>query len=309
MKWYLLILSLPAGLATARMRVWRALKAAGAAVLRDGVYLLPGRPECADVFQPLAEDVRAQGGSAWCIEVSGGEIGEFAQLFDRGALYAELVAAITASRRALGETPHAESARLARRHRKTWMQIGAVDFFPGVARAHADAELRELEVAVERLASPEEPSAQTPRITRRNIAEYRKRLWATRRRPKVDRLASAWLILRHIDPAARFQWLATPAECPAEAVGFDFDGAEFTHAGDKVSFETLLDSFGLDTPPLQRVAALVHALDAGGTRPPEADGVERLLEGSRARIADDDELLRTGLQIFDSLYAAFDNGA
>jgi hypothetical protein len=306
MKWYLLILSLPAGLATPRMRVWRALKAAGAAVLRDGVYLLPGRPECADVFQPLAEEVRAQGGTAWCIEVSGGEIGEFAQLFDRGELYAELSTVIAASRRALSGTPLAESARLARRHRKTWMQIGAIDFFAGVARTQSEAELQEFETAVEGLASPDEPRAQTMRITRRKAIDYRQRVWATRRRPKVDRLASAWLILRHIDPAASFQWLATPADCPADAIGFDFDGAEFTHVGDKVSFETLLDSFGLNAPGLQRIAALVHALDVGGTRPPEADGIERLLEGSRARIADDDALLEAGLQIFDSLYAAFE---
>jgi hypothetical protein len=305
MKWYLLILSLPAGLATPRMRVWRALKAAGAAVLRDGVYLLPGRPECADVFQPLAEEVRAQGGSAWCLEVSGGEIGEFAQLFDRGELYAELGVAITASRRALGKTSPAESARLSRRHRKTWTQIGAIDFFPGGARAQAEAELREFEAVVERLTSPDEPRPQAARITRRKSSDYCKRVWATRRRPKVDRLASAWLILRHIDPAASFQWLVTPADCPADAVGFDFDGAEFTHVGDKVSFETLLESFALNAPALQRIAALVHALDVGGARPPEADGLERLLEGSRARIADDDELLQTGLQIFDSLYAAF----
>jgi hypothetical protein len=306
MKWYLLILSLPTGVATARMRVWRSLKGAGAAVLRDGVYLLPGRPECADVFQPLAEEVRAQGGMAWCVEVSGGEVGGFMQLFDRGAAYAELLSAISASRRALTSTPHAESARLARRHRKSWLQLGAVDFFPGAARADTEVELQELEAAIARLVSPGEPRAQSQRIRRRKAADYRQRVWATRRRPQVDRLASAWLILRHIDAGARFQWLASPADCPADAVGFDFDGAEFTHVDARVTFETLVASFGLDVPALQRIAALVHALDAGGQRPPEADGIERLLDGSRARIADDDQLLEAALPIFDSLYAAFE---
>lgn len=309
MKWYLLILSLPAGMATPRMRVWRSVKAAGAAVLRDGVYLLPGRPECADVFQPLAEDVRAQGGLAWCVEISGGEVGEFAQLFDRSAAYGELASSMAASRRAVSATPPAESARLARRHRKLWTQLGAIDFFPGTARAQAEVELEELEAAIERLVSPHEPRAQAMRIARRKQAEYRGRLWATRQRPKVDRLASAWLILRHIDPAAEFQWLATPADCPAHAIGFDFDGAEFTHVEDKVTFETLLESFALDTPALRRMAVLVHALDVGGTRPPEADGVERLLQGCLARMADDDELLKAGLQIFDSLHAAFEGDA
>lgn len=306
MKWYLLILSLPAEQATARMRVWRTVKGAGAAVLRDGVYLLPGRPECADIFQPLAEAVRAEGGTAWCVEVSGGEIGEFTQLFDRNPFYLELGAAIAASRRALREVPQAVSARRVRKHRKAWTQIGAIDFFPGATRAQTEADLQDLEAAIERLASPDEPRAQNVRIARRKVADYRKRTWATRHRPKIDRLASAWLILRYIDPEAHFEWLATPADCPAGAVGFDFDGAEFTHAGDKVSFETLLASFKLETPSLQRIASLVHALDVGGTRPPEADGIELLFEGCRARSADDDALLAAALPIFDSLYAAFE---
>jgi len=305
MNWYLLILSLPAGPATPRMRVWRSSKAAGAAVLRDGVYLLPGRPECADVFQPLAEEVRAQGGVAWCVEVSGGEVGEFTQFFDRSALYAKLNAAIAASRRALTAALQSESARLARRYRKTWMQLGAIDFFPGSARAELEATLLEFETAIEGLASADQPHAQAMPIMHRNAVDYRRRLWATRRRPTVDCLASAWLILRHIDAGARFQWLAASADCPADAVGFAFDGAEFMHAAGQASFETLRESFGLDTPALQRIAALVHALEAGGTRPPEADGVACLLEGTRARIAGDDALLKAALPIFDSLYVAF----
>jgi hypothetical protein len=307
MRWYLLILSLAAGLATPRMRIWRALKAAGAAVLRDGVYLLPGRPECADLFQSLADDVRAQGGNAWCVEVSGGEVGGFIHLFDRSAAYGELNAAMAVTRRALSANAGAESARLARRHRKAWTQIGAIDFFPGVERAQTDAELQALESAVERMAAPGDAQPRPAHITRRKAADYRKRTWATRRRPQVDGLASAWLILRHVDSAATFLWLPTPADCPAGAVGFGFDGAAFAPAGGKVTFETLLESFALEKPGLQRIAALVHALEAGGTRPPEADGLERLIEGSRARLADDAELLEAALQVFDSLQAAFAN--
>ena len=98
---------------------------------------------------------------------------------------------------------------------------------------------------------------------------YRGRLWATRRHIWVDRVACAWLIQRFIDPSARFLWLETPAECPADALGFDFDGATFTHVADRVSFEVLLASFGLDeNRGLVRLGAMVHVLDVGGAAAP-----------------------------------------
>src|SRR3546814_6533704 len=83
----------------------------------------------------------------------------------------------------------------------------------------------------------------------------------------VDRLACAWLIHRFIDSQARFLWLESPALCPADALGFDFDGATFTHIEARVSFEVLLASFGLDQPGLRRIGALVHYLDVGGVQP------------------------------------------
>src|SRR5574337_918282 len=109
-------------------------------------------------------------------------------------------------------------------------------------------------------------------VPRLDPAAHRHRLWATRARPWVDRLASAWLIRRFIDPEARFLWLTRPEDCPPEALGFDFDGAAFTHVGARVSFETLLASFGLEAGALQRLGLLVHFLDVGGIQPPEAAG-------------------------------------
>jgi hypothetical protein len=122
----------------------------------------------------------------------------------------------------------------------------------------------------------------------------------------VDRLASAWLIRRFIDPQARFLWLASPADCPKRAVGFDFDGATFTHVGARVTFETLLAAFDLETSSLQRLGMIVHALDAGGIRPPEAAGVERVLAGMREAIDDDDQLLQAAAGVFEGLYFAFE---
>jgi len=122
----------------------------------------------------------------------------------------------------------------------------------------------------------------------------------------VDRLASAWLIRRFIDPQARFQWLAKPADCPKKALGFDFDGATFTHVGDRVTFETLMASFGLDEDTaLARLAAMVHQLDVGGDPVAEAAGFEAVLAGARERLADDDALLAEMSAVLDSLYAHF----
>ena len=144
------------------------------------------------------------------------------------------------------------------------------------------------------------------RIAQLQRTHYQGRTWATRARPWVDRLASAWLIRRQIDPQARLLWLAHPQDCPADALGFDFDGATFSHVEGRVTFEVLLASFALEGPALQRLGALVHFLDAGGVQPPEASGVEAVLAGLRASIADDDQLLQAASAVFDALLYHFE---
>ena len=150
------------------------------------------------------------------------------------------------------------------------------------------------------------PRERTGRVPLLDASRYQGRTWATRRRLWVDRLASAWLIRRFIDPKARFRWLAKASECPKRAIGFDFDGAPFSHVGDRVTFETLLASFGLDQDAaLGRVAAMVHQLDVGGAVVAEAGGFEAVLAGARERLADDDALLAEMSGVLDSLYAYF----
>ena len=122
----------------------------------------------------------------------------------------------------------------------------------------------------------------------------------------VDRVASAWLIRRFIDPNARFLWLKTPQDCPVDAIGFDFDGAAFTHTGQRVTFEVFVASFDLGTnPALARLGVLVHTLDVGGVPVPEAAGFEAILTGVRASGADDDQVLAAMMPVLDALYTAF----
>ncbi|MDD3529493.1 MAG: chromate resistance protein [Gallionellaceae bacterium] len=300
--WLLLILTLPTENAAARMRAWRALKSCGAAALRDGVYLLPGGPAHRANLAAIAADVEASGGSAWLFAAEGGD---HAALFDRGTEYWRLATDIAACHDDLDRVAAADLARLAKKLRKAFDAVAAIDFFPGQGQAQTAARLDDLDAALRRRLAPDEPAARAAAITRRDPADHRGRLWATRRRPWIDRLASAWLIRRFIDPAARFRWLARPADCPKGALGFDFDGADFTHVGDKVTFETLLAAFGLEADAgLTRLARVVHCLDVGGPPAPEAAGLEALLAGMRAAIADDDALLDAAAGALDFLYAA-----
>lgn len=302
--WTILILALPSENATARTRLWRALKALGAASLRDGVWLLPRRPELASALAALVRLADEAGGQAWLLDVAGVADYEeqFAALFDRSADYAGIDANL---RELAAQADEANLKRGLRQARKHLDALVGIDFFPGPARAETERRLLGMEAAQRQRQMASEPGFAEGEPERLDAGQFRNRLWATRRDLWVDRLASAWLIRRRIDRDARFVWLAEPQDCPPDALGFDFDGARFSHVGRRVTFETLLASFGLEgDAALKRLAALVHTLDVGGTAP-EAAGFEALLRGLKSRLDDDDALLAAGGQMLDDLYAAF----
>lgn len=308
-SWLAFVVSLPSAAATARMRIWRSVKALGCAALRDGTYLLPAQAEQAAQLQTLADEALQEGGQAWLLHVHAQDMAEqaaYQALFDRRADYAPWMEELAQARQLIPTLPAAELQRLQRRHARTYEAIRKIDFFPSEPSIRAEAQWRDFTNAVESIQSPGEPQAAAGRIARRDRMQYQGRLWATRRNLWVDRVASAWLIQRFIDPAARFLWLESPADCPSDALGFDFDGATFSHVGDRVTFEVLLSSFGLDGDRgLQRLGAMVHALDVGGTTTPEASGFEAVLAGARKRWPDDDALLADVGGVLDSLHAHF----
>ena len=306
MLWLNLITSLPTDTATVRMRVWRSLKASGVAVLKDGVYLLPERPDCRRVLEQAAREVQEAGGSAYVLQVQAPANADFVPLFDRSADHAALLAELAPVQTLLAAGDVAQATRQCRKLRKAQAQLAQTDYFPGEARHQVERALGDLEAAIARASAPDEPRASGSAITRRAPADYQGRTWATRARPWVDRLASAWLIRRHIDPQARILWLAQPQDFPADALGFDFDGATFSHTEGRVTFEVLLASFGLQTPALDRLGALVHFLDVGGVQTPEALGVESVLAGLRDTLTDDDTLLHAASTVLDGLLHHFD---
>jgi len=304
-NWIALITSLPTENATARMRAWRTLKGSGAAVMRDGVYLMPERDVCRSTLESVAAEIISAEGSALVLRLEEPDGADFPRLFDRSVDYAVLLADIASVRQGLEPKSAADAVKQARKLRKAFSNLAAIDFFPGEARNQVEVALKELEQKATWALSPDEPHPVEEAISRLDIQQYQGRTWATRRRPWVDRLASAWLIQRLIDPEARLLWLAAPVDCPADALGFDFDGATFTHVGARVTFEVLLASFGLETPALQRLGALVHFLDVGGVQPPESIGIESALAGLRDTVLDDDQLLTLAGSLFDGLLASF----
>lgn len=307
--WLMLISSLPGQTQTTRMRVWRALKAAGAGAMRDGVYVLPQADNARVVFDEQAAEVIAADGTAQVIAFdSRDEVqqGALMALFDRSNEYRELFGQLGALQARLATLEEAEARRELAILRRDVAALVEIDFFPGPPRRQVESTLIDAETALNARFSPDEPHALHGKVPRCDPAQYRGRLWATREHLWIDRVASAWLIRRFIDRKAKFAWLKTTTSCPKDALGFDFDGATFTHLGARVTFEVLLASFGLgDDRGLARLGALVHYLDVGGVPVPEAAGFAAIMAGARATQPDDDALLKAIAPVLDSLYAAY----
>ena len=301
----ILIVTLPTQPNAVRLRIWRSLKSQGCVALRDGAYLLP--QEQASALEALGVEVLQHGGAASVWTLSPREDKQRLELlaqFDRGEAFVawqQTARALLAELDGLGET---EARRRARGVADALQNLQRIDYYPGAAAEHAQAELALLHRALDLRFSRGEPRSILGEVALLDVAKFQRRRWATRARPWVDRLACAWLIRRFIDPKAKFVWLSEPSKPPRGVIGFDFDGARFTHVGRRVTFEVMMASFGLERDPrLQPIAAAVHFLDAGGIPVPQAAGLEAVLAGLREIHADDDALVLAAAAVFDALYA------
>ena len=295
-----LVLSLPTRNSTLRMRLWRSLKESGCGVLRDGVYVLPASADTAALAK-IEADIRSHGGFALTGELRTGS--DIRKLFDRSADYGELVERISVVRKSLPQLGARRGLTAIRRLERVLEKLARIDFFAGRAKSQAAEALAMLKSAHRELFAGGEPRSSQRGLRQLDRARYRKRVWATRKAPWVDRLASAWLIKRFIDREARFVWLERPSQCPKNALGYDYDGADFTHVKNRVTFEVLAGSFGLDhDPALAAIGAAVHFLDVGGIPVPDAKVLEALLKGVRDKARSDDALLAEAMRVFDLLY-------
>ena len=306
--WLVLTASLPTSPSGLRVRVWRALKATGCATLREGVYILPASAASADELRVIKKAIQDGGADAHMLELRARDAAQektFRGLFDRSEQYADFAQSLKNARKVLKTAGEPELRKLLRALDQQLQSIRVADYFPGKAGASAAEGLETLRVEVEERLSPGEPKSNPGGIERLPREAFQGRTWATRKRPWVDRLATAWLIQRFVDARPCFLWLDTPKKCPKSALGFDFDGARFTHVGDKVSFEVVAHAFGLEQDAaLKRLGELVHYIDIGGIPVDEAAGVETMVRGLQAQHGDDDALLAASCAFFDTLYAA-----
>ena len=299
-SWLLLLLSLPPRPSSLRVRAWRRLKALGAVALKSGAYLLPYSSDRYEQFQWLAQEVEKDRGEATLLKVDRVENmkqPEVVRLFHeaRNADYA----ALTDRYRKLGSAKRPRSVEELARLARELDRLVDIDFFDAPGRQQT---LRAREAAERRVTGPAQAAARPE--GRLDLAAFQGRRWVTRPRPHVDRIASAWLIKRFLDPAAEFVF-AAPDELPAGAVPFDMAGVEFGHQGDQCTFETLLHRSGLRDRRLAAIAEIVHEADLRDNKYPreEARGLDLVLRGLLAAVKDDHEALAQGLTLFDGLYS------
>ena len=304
-----LVLSLPTHNSTIRMRVWRALKDTGCGVLRDGVYVLPEDAAGAAVLRKMETDIQTAGGFAMTVDLklkSAAQTAAVRKLFDRSADYGALTQKIGTVSKTLPRLGHRKAQTAVQRLQRSFDKLSEIDFFPGQAKLQAAEAIAALKRSLQEAYSRGEPRASRKRLRLVDKTRYQKRVWATRKAPWVDRLASAWLIKRFVDRDARFVWIESPRQRPRQAVGFDFDGAEFSHVDNRITFEVLLTSFGLDhDPALTALGAVVHFLDVGGIPVADAKGLETMLRGIKEKARSDDALLAEAMRIFDHFYSAY----
>ena len=301
----LLLVGVPPTPSSLRVRVWRRLRSLGAVPLKRSAYLLPDTPERYEDFQWLAQEVQREGGDATLVRVHQIENmteADVLRLFHepRDHDYRQLatryrkVLQNVDKKKGMSARAQGELAQLAKDHQR----LRDIDFFD----APGGAEVRRLEEAISmRTRRPETPKPQPPATL--DLTKLRGQRWVTRPRPHVDRIASAWLIKRFIDPEATFVF-AAPAEFPSDAIPFDTPNVELTHYGEDCTFETLIKRARLRDRRLARLAEIVHEADLRDGKYPheEARGIDAAIRGFLAATPDDHRVLEHGVALFEGLY-------
>jgi hypothetical protein len=312
-SWLLLIHQLPPQPAYLRVKIWRRLQAMGAVAIKGAVYALPLNEQTQEDFRWLAREIVGSGGEASLCEarfVEGLSDQQVRALFDgaRDADYEAVhkEAGSLADEWVAQPERRAEGGKQVARLRRQLTQIAAIDFFGANGRQAAEAALAALEARLAETDVGPEDSA----TSGEGLGGLRGRTWVTREGVHVDRIASAWLIRRFIDPEARFEFVPGKrrASRPGE-VRFDMYEAEFTHEGDKCTFEVLLERARLDDPALQAIGAIVHDVDLkdGKFGREETAGVAGVIGGIVLAHPDDEQRCVRGAAVLDDLYQYFRN--
>ena len=315
-EWLLLVYQLPAKPSNIRVRTWRRLLQVGAVGLKNSAYVLPNTPQAKEDFEWIKAEIAAVKGQANLFladHLDAATQEEIATAFraarqsDFRRIQRESTKLLSAIKRRPAATPlRRKLERSARVLRERLNNILAIDFFYAPGRDEAVALLDESEALLAQ--TPAAPKAISKTGEKIMPEKFRSRTWVTRPRPGVDRMSSAWLIRRFIDPEAKFAFAEKPDGVPG-GVPFDMFGVQFSHEGSSCTFETLLRRFAIGGQALTRIGEIVHILDLKDERfeAPEAIAVGRVVQGLRQIHTDDHRLLEQGIEIFEALYRSLTN--
>jgi hypothetical protein len=293
--WLLLVFTLPSGKASERVGIWRKLQKFGSLPLRNAGYVLPNRPVNQERFEWLATAIRNFKGEASILQIQAIDDlsprvlqEEFRQA--RAVDYEGLMKEIKKLK------PAAKGSSTLPRLRRRYEEIVAIDFFESPVRRKVEEALRHAEQP--------RVKAEKGRTEMASKAEYQNRVWITRPRPGIDRVSSAWLITRFIDPKASFVFGSDPA-AHADAVPFDmFQAGGFSHEGENCTFETLCRAFRVTDKKVQLIAQVIHDADVDDDKfgRPEGNTINQILQGWAKQNLVDEDLLRRGMDLIEGLY-------
>jgi hypothetical protein len=313
-RWLLLIHQLPTKPAYFRVKVWRRLQGIGAIAVKSTVYALPATAEAQEDFAWLLREIVEGGGEAIVCEarlINGLSDDQARLLFDtaRDLDYEAVAKEARTIAAKLNTTPAQEDGADARaqvrRLRKRLADIVTIDFFGATGRLTAESLIAELEA---RIAEDQEATLDQVQTAPQAIADLRDRIWVTRQGVHVDRMACAWLIRRFIDPNAVIRFMPGKGYIPKDGeLRFDMFEGEFTHEGDRCSFEVLLSRARLSDPALQAIGQIVHDIDLkdGKFGRDEATGIAHVIAGIAMANQDDEQRIAQSYPIFDNLYQYF----
>ncbi|HVH06264.1 MAG TPA: chromate resistance protein ChrB domain-containing protein [Myxococcota bacterium] len=314
-RWLLLIHQIPPDPAYLRVRIGRRLQALGAVPVKNAVYVLPATEAAREDFGWVLREIADSGGEAALVEaklIEGLRDEDVVGLFhaarsDDYARVAERARKLDAS---LGRKRAAAPPRAVAELRRIEAQLAgtvALDWFEAPGREVAEGLVEAIATRI-RTSSSTEREAEAPAAARPDLAQVSGATWITRRGVRVDRIASAWLICRFVDRAARFAFVAPRGHRPRSGeIRFDMYEAEFTHDGDRCTFEVLLDAAAIKDPALRAIGEVVHDIDIKDEKfgRPETAGVARLLDGIAVSHPADERRIERGSEVFDELYRAF----
>jgi hypothetical protein len=291
--WLLLVFTLPGDRASLRVTVWRKLQRYGALSLGNSGYFLPNTEENRERFEWLATSVRTEGSEASVLEVQSIDNCSFTQMQQRfsdarAKDYRELLKVLRSAK------PASQPAQITRL-RQRFQEIVAIDFFGNPLREQVERTLNAM------------PTCRTKSAdlgpSKVSLADYRSRTWVTRPRPGVDRVTSAWLIRKFIDPKAKFAF-APEDKKPPESVAFDMYEEGFGHRGEDCTFETLVKVFRIRDRKIPVMAEIVHDADLFDEKfgRKQGFGVDEVMKGWAQQGLSDQELLKRGMQLAEGLY-------